>query len=97
TTANITLNFIYTDGFVLQQNETISGGGRFELNVDQFQPVLDQGNNEHRFFYSVRITSDVPIISQMFHYDLTLGGAQASGGFSTLGLPSGTVTRLDQL
>ena len=97
TTANVTINFIYTDGFVLAQNATITGGGRFEMNVDENQAVLDQGTNNNRFFYSVQIVSDIPIMAQMFHYDLTLGGLQASGGFTTIGTPSGTITRLDQL
>ncbi|MGE3107302.1 MAG: peptidylprolyl isomerase [Phycisphaerales bacterium] len=97
TTANVTINFLYTDGFVLTQNATISGGGRFEMNVDENQAVLDQGTMNNRFFYSVQVISDVPIIAQMFHYDLTLGGLQASGGFTTSGTPSGTITRLDQL
>ncbi len=97
TTANVTINFLYGDGFVLSQAATITGGGRFEMNVDETQAVLDQGTNNGRFFYSVQIVSDVPIIAQMFHYDLTLGGLQASGGFTSLGTPDGTITRLDQL
>lgn len=97
TTANVTINFIYGDGFVLTQNATIGGGARLDLLIDENQGVLDQGTNNGRFYYSIQIVSDVPLISQMFHYDLTLGGLQASGGFTTLGTPSGTIIRLDQL
>lgn len=97
TTANVSINFIYNDGFVLTQTATITGGGRFEMNVDETQAVLDQGTMNNRFFYSVQVVSDIPIIAQMFHYDLTLGGLQASGGFTSLGTPDGTITRLDQL
>lgn len=96
TTANITINYIYNDGFVLSQAATISGGGRFQVNVEDYQPVLDQAVN-NRFYYSVQVISNVPIIAQMFHYDLTLGGAQPSGGFTTLGTMGGTIVRLDQL
>lgn len=97
TTANVTINYIYNDGFVLSQAASITGGGRFQVNIDDYQPVLDQGTNFNRFFYSIQVISNIPIIAQMFHYDLTLGGAQPSGGFTTLGTPGGTITRLDQL
>jgi cyclophilin family peptidyl-prolyl cis-trans isomerase len=97
TTANITFTFLYTDGFTLTHNAQIAGGGRLDLNVDGFQDVLDQGTMHNRFFYSVRIDSDVPIFGEMIHYDTNLGGLQASGGFSTLGTPLGVVTRLEDL
>lgn len=97
TTANVTFTFFYTDGFTLTHNAQVAGGGRLDLNVDEFQDVLDQGTMHNRFFYSVRINSDVPIFGEMIHYDTNLGGLQASGGFSTLGTPLGVVTRLEDL
>ncbi|MBC7770929.1 MAG: peptidylprolyl isomerase [Pyrinomonadaceae bacterium] len=96
-TANVTINYIYNDGFVLSQSATVTGGGRFQVNIEDYQPVLDRGTINNRFFYSIQVISDVPIIAQMFHYDLTLGGAQPSGGFTTLGTPGGTIVALDQL
>ena len=41
--------------------------------------------------------SDVPVVAQMWHFDLTLGGLQPSGGFATLGTAGGTIVRLDAL
>jgi len=96
-TANVTLNFLYGDGFVLQHTFTVGGGARFELNIDEFQPVLAEATNNGRFYYSMQVVSDIPLLAQMFHYDLTLGGTQASGGFTTLGTQSGTIVRLDQI
>jgi hypothetical protein len=96
-TANVTFTFLYTDGFSFSHTATIEGGGRLDLDMQTFQPILDQGTQNGRFFYSVRVDSDIPITAQMFHYDLTLGGLQASGGFSTLGMPVGPTTRLDSL
>jgi cyclophilin family peptidyl-prolyl cis-trans isomerase len=97
TTANVTFSFFYGDGFTLTHTVQISGRARSDLYLDEFQPILNQGTNNGRFYYSVRISADVPIVAEMLHYDLTLGGLQASGGFSTLGTPEGTVTRLSNL
>jgi cyclophilin family peptidyl-prolyl cis-trans isomerase len=96
-TANVTFTFLYTDGFSFSHTATIEGGGRLDLDMQTFQPILDQGTQNGRFFYSIRVDSDIAITAQMFHYDLTLGGLQASGGFSTLGMPVGPTTRLDSL
>lgn len=96
-TANVTITFLYTDGFSFSHSAAIAGGGRLDLDLQTFQPILDQGTQNGRFFYSIRVDSDVAITAQMFHYDLTLGGLQASGGFSTLGMPVGPTTRLDAL
>lgn len=95
--ANVTFSFFYGDGFTLTHTATVNGRGRLDLNLDEFAPILEQATNNGRFYYSVRISADVPIMTQMLHYDQELGGLQASGGFSTLGTPQGTVTRLDQL
>jgi hypothetical protein len=97
TTANVTFTFFYTDGFSFDHSVAIGGGRRLDLDLHTFQAILDQGTMNNRFFYSIRVSSNVPIIAQMFHYDLTLGGLQASGGFSTLGTLTGNVMRLDQL
>lgn len=97
TTANITFQFMYGDGFVVTHTAQVLGGARLDLTLDEFQPILTQGTQNGRFFYSIRVSSDIPMMAEMLHYDLTLGGLQASGGFSTLGTPQGTVLRLDQL
>ncbi len=97
TNAAVTISFFYTDGFQFDHTANIAGGQRLDLDLHTLQAILDEGTMHSRFFYSIRVTSNVPIVGQMFHYDLTLGGAQASGGFSTNGTNFGTITRLDAL
>ncbi|MBC7833635.1 MAG: peptidylprolyl isomerase [Phycisphaerales bacterium] len=93
--ANISVRFMYSDGFVLTESFSIAGGGRRDLDLHNLASILDQGNNHARFFYSVEVSSNIPVVAQMWHYDLTLGNLQPSGGFGTLGTPTGTTVRLD--
>jgi cyclophilin family peptidyl-prolyl cis-trans isomerase len=95
-TANITVRFLYTDGFVVTKTLTVDAGKRADLDVHTLTEVLAQGANS-RFFFSVEVVSDLPIVAMMRHFDLTLGDLQPSGGFSTLGTQRGTIVALNNL
>lgn len=82
--ANVTVRFTFTDGFVLVQDFIVASGKRGELVLNDLQALKAQNAN-NRFFYSIEVVSDVPVIAQMSHYDLTLGGVQPSGGGITIG------------
>jgi cyclophilin family peptidyl-prolyl cis-trans isomerase len=83
--ANITIRFLYTDGFVLAKDFVVNAGHRLDLDAHTDTDVIAQARDHARFFYSVEIVSDVPVVGMMRHYDLTLGNLQPSGGFATLG------------
>jgi len=94
--ANITVRFLYNDGFIVTRTLTIEAGRRSNLDVHSLAEVLAQGAN-NRFFFSIEVVSDVPVVAMMRHYDLTLGAGQPSGGFSTLGNQRGTVVSLSNV
>ena len=100
TPANVTIKFGYTDGVVVTKTFTIAAGRRLELRLDQDSELITQ-NQQGRAFYSINVVSNVPIIAMMRHYDLSLGGLQASGGDSTIGTQRASSTvqivRLDAL
>lgn len=95
-TANVTFTFRYHDGFAVTETRSVGPGERVDLDVQTLQSILAQGANQ-RFFFWIEVTSNIPVVAQMWHFDLTLGGLQPSGGFATLGTPTGTVVRLDAL
>jgi hypothetical protein len=95
--ATITIRFLYNDTFVVTETFTVAGGERLDVDVHTLQSVLDQASQNDRFFFSVQVSSDIPILSQFRHFDLTLGGAQPSGGFGMLGVVGGTIVRLTDL
>lgn len=95
-TANVTLRFLYTDGFIVTRDFTVAAGRRVDTDVHSLAEILAQGANS-RFFFSVEVVSDVPVVAQFRHYDLTLGNLQPSGGFATLGTQRGTIVALNNL
>ncbi len=92
--AEVTIRFLYTDGTVVTEDRTIDAAGRLDLDIHTLSSVLNQGTQHQRFYYSIQVVSDVPVVSQFWHHDLTLGGLQPSGGFGELGTPRGTIVRL---
>jgi hypothetical protein len=93
--ANITLRFIYTDGFVLSRDFVVAAGQRLDVDVHTLAEVLEQSEDNGRFFFSVEIVSDIGVCAMMRHFDLTLGGQQPSGGFSTYGIQRGVTALTD--
>lgn len=96
--ATVTFTFRYTDGTTFSINRNVAAGANEHVAISDLQEVIDQANLHDRFFYSIEVSSDVPIIAQMIHTDATLGEAgRATGGFATLGTIFGDRVRLDEL
>jgi cyclophilin family peptidyl-prolyl cis-trans isomerase len=100
--ANITVRFLYTSpgtdpAVIVSKTYSVNAGRRVDIDVHTLQEILDQGTNNNRFFYSIEVISDTPVVAQFRHYDLTLGNLQPSGGFATLGSQRGTVVALNNL
>lgn len=100
-TADVTVRFFFADGFEVTETFQVEPGKRVDLHVDTLDSILNRPRSTptlaSEFFYSVEVTSNLPIVAQMIHYDLTLGDLQPSGGFLTTGTPLGTIVRLDAL
>jgi cyclophilin family peptidyl-prolyl cis-trans isomerase len=94
--ANVTLRFLFNDGFVLALDYTLNADGAKLIDLTTLAPLLAQSAN-NRFYYSLDVVSDVPIVAMESHYDTSLGGLQPSGGDSTIGTQRGQVTALNAL
>lgn len=94
--ASVRVRFLFTDGFVLNHDVTIDGDGRVQLDLHTFTPLLNQSDN-NRFFFSIEVVSDIPVVAMMRHYDTTLGTNQPSGGDSSIGTQRGQVLPLSGL
>ncbi len=96
--ANVTVRFLYTDGFVIARDFQIARDRTLFIDLadpnDPTSIALRAQNANNRFFFSVEVVSDVGVVAQFRHYDLTLGNLQPSGGDSTIGTQRGTVTIL---
>lgn len=92
--AVVTLLFRYSDGFALELAYTLAAGRSLHLDLDGLEEVLDQGWEEQRYFYGLEIVSSVPVVAQLEHFDLTLGTADAAGGFGTLGVVVGAMVEV---
>lgn len=88
--ASITIRFMYTDGFVVSKAFTLDANGRLDVQVHELAEILAESENNGRFFFSIEVASDIPVVAMMRHFDLTLGNAQPSGGFSTIGIQRNT-------
>lgn len=96
--ASITLTFRYADGHTFSINRTVEGGTGLNINISELQEVIDQAVLNNRYFYSIEVSSDLPVIAQLMHTDISLGLiSHAGGGFSSLGASLGTLDRLEDV
>jgi cyclophilin family peptidyl-prolyl cis-trans isomerase len=94
--ANITLRFLFNDGFVMTKDYAVGPDGFQFVDLTTLPELLAQNANG-RFFFSLDVVADVPIVAMMRHYDTSLGGLQPSGGDSTIGTQRGQVLGLMNL
>lgn len=87
--ATVTVLFRYTDGFTLTLEYTVAAGRSLHIDIHDLEEVLDQGRWEQRYFYGIEVSSTKPVVAQLEHFDLTLGTANAAGGFGALGVLMG--------
>ncbi len=96
--AQVTFTFRSTDGSSFSINQTVAGGTGAHLEISVLRQIIDRANDNGLFYYSVDVTSDVPIIAEFMHTDIHASGPNTrTGGFSLSGTNFGAVTRLDQL
>lgn len=98
--AEVTITFRFADGFELTLDRTIGGGEMDRVEVSRLPELIEQAEMFGRFYYSIELRSNVPIVAQMLHTDLSLGfggQAQPGGGFVYGGTVLGGLIRLDQL
>jgi len=97
--AQVLFTVRYADGFTLSFPRTMDAGVMLSFNISSIPFLIDQARLNHRYYYSLEITSDVPIIAQMLHTDVTLGNqgtARLGGGFITDGSFFSPRVRLDE-
>ena len=76
--ADVTLRFLFSDGFVLSEDFTVAADSNLLINLTTYQPLLDQSAHG-RFYYSLDVVSDVPVVAMMSHYDHVAGRIAALG------------------
>ncbi|MGE3107746.1 MAG: hypothetical protein AB7G11_12150 [Phycisphaerales bacterium] len=98
-TADIRITFRYTDGFELSLERTVGGGVASWLNVGDLPEIRQQAEENRRFYYSIRVQSDVPIVAQLHHLDQGTNPANSAfgGAFVLPGFALGPTTRLEDL
>ncbi len=92
-TANVTIRFLFSDGFVMTKDITLDADGFKFVDLTTLPELLAQNAN-NRYYFSLDIVSDVPIVAAMRHYDTTLGTSQPAGGGSSLGTQRGQIVGL---
>lgn len=84
---NVRLAFL--DGSTIDTVRQVGAGGFNILRLDAFAPLLAR---EGLNFYSIQVSSGLPIIASLTHYDLVLGG-----GWTNAGAPLGLTNPLSRI
>lgn len=84
---NITLFF--NDGTTENTVRQVGAGGFNNLRLDTFAPIIDR---QMLNFFSIQVSSNLPIIASLTHYDLEL-----DGGWTNAGAPLGLTNPLDRI
>lgn len=94
--ADVRITFRFTDGFELSIDRAVAAGTLMRVSISSLDEILAQGVEHGRYFYSVEVESDVPIVAQMLHTDVSLGtSGLGGGGFILPGTTFGESRRLD--
>jgi cyclophilin family peptidyl-prolyl cis-trans isomerase len=96
--AAIHITIRFTDGFELEIDRVAAAGTLLRVGISTLDELIEQATENGRYFYSIEVASDVPVVAQMLHTDTSLGFvALRGGGFALSGAVAGTTTRLDEL
>jgi hypothetical protein len=97
-TVAVNLVVRYTDGYELTISRTVAAGRTTFIDLHTLEEIRVQGLENHRYYYSMEVSSSCCVVSQLTHLDTNLGRiGNAAGGFSTMGIESGTPTMLDSI
>ncbi len=77
--ALVTVRFLFTDGTQLSRQFTVGSDENLVIDLTTFSPLLEESAHG-RFYYSIDVVSDIPVVAAMSHYDTSLGDLQPSGG-----------------
>ncbi len=83
---SVTIEFFFNNSTKITITESMQSLRLKDIEVHDLLEIRDFSTQS---FYGIRITSPVPIVSTMEHWDRDQGG-----GFSTLGMPGGTIVDL---
>jgi cyclophilin family peptidyl-prolyl cis-trans isomerase len=95
--ASVRISIRFNDGFVLELDRTIAAGTLDRLEISRLPEVIEQATENQRYFYACEVLSDVPVVAQMLHVDVSLGSNTHlfGGGFIVSGVLAGDSRRLD--
>ncbi len=80
---DVRVEFYFTDGSTLQYTDSIDGYELDDIHLDRIDALRLRAEDQ---WYGIRVTAPAPIVAMLEHWD---GGN--GGGFSTFGMPSGTI------
>ncbi|MBX3358797.1 MAG: LEPR-XLL domain-containing protein [Phycisphaeraceae bacterium] len=86
----VKIEFLFRDGTAFSTTRTVGPASIVDVNLDVFEGFLRHTNS--RYFFGIRVTADDPIIATLDHMDRVL-----AGGFTTAGIPRGTVVPLSSV
>lgn len=96
--AALTITFRFIDGTSISIERSVGGGTGLNLQLSLLPELIEEANEREHYFYSMEVSSDVPIIAQFMHTDAMLGlSIGAGGGFSSYGTTTGSLTRIEDL
>ena len=85
----VEITLFFNDGTTANAVRQVGAGSFNNLVLDAFGPILDR---QMLNFFSIQLTSNLPLIASLTHYDLVL-----DGGWTNAGAPLGLTNPLDRI
>jgi hypothetical protein len=79
----VRLDFVFVDGTTFSYFDDVDGRELEDIKIHEIAQVVSKGDAN---WYGVRVTASAPVVESLEHWDSAVGG-----GFSTLGMPGGTI------
>lgn len=85
----VEITLFFNDGTTENTVRQVGAGSFNNLRLDAFAPIIDR---QALNFFSIQVTSNLPFIASLTHYDLIL-----DGGWTNAGAPLGLTNPLDRI
>lgn len=85
----VEITLFFNDGSTANTVRQVGAGGFNNLRLDTFAPIIDR---QALNFFSIQVSSNLPIIASLTHYDLVL-----DGGWTNAGAPLGLTNPLERI
>lgn len=85
----IEITLFFNDGTTANTVRQVGAGSFNNLRLDTFAPIIDR---QMLNFFSIQLTSNLPLIASLTHYDLVL-----DGGWTNAGAPLGLTNPLERI